>query len=48
VKRGQGFQRREVVTGISNHDVIEIKSGLEEGEEVAMSKPALEESSGSS
>ncbi|MDG2122696.1 MAG: efflux RND transporter periplasmic adaptor subunit [Verrucomicrobiales bacterium] len=43
VKRAEGmFDRREVKVGISDTDVIEIKDGLEEGEELALSKPELE------
>lgn len=41
VKRGEAFDRREVTTGISDHDVIEIKNGIEEGDELAMSKPDM-------
>ena len=47
VKQPEGmFDRRTVEVGISDTDVIEIKDGLEEGEELALSKPELEGAGG--
>ena len=37
---GGGFERRTVVTGAQNEDLVEIKEGLKEGERVALSRPA--------
>lgn len=39
VKKGEGWDRREVEVGINNLQYIEIKAGIEVGEEVALSRP---------
>ncbi len=39
-KPGGSFERRPVVTGSQNTDVVEIVSGLQEGERVGMTRPA--------
>lgn len=41
VKKGRGFQPREVVLGASNDDFVIIQKGLKEGDEVAMIDPTL-------
>ena len=39
VKKGSAWERREVTTGINNLQHVEIRSGLNEGESVALSRP---------
>ena len=39
VKKPAGWERREVSVGINNLQHVEIRSGLEEGEVVALSRP---------
>ena len=36
VRKNEGFEKRVVEPGISGGDLIEVRSGLREGEEVAM------------
>jgi multidrug efflux pump subunit AcrA (membrane-fusion protein) len=40
VKSAQGFERREVTLGVSNHTHAAVADGLDVGEEVALGKPA--------
>ena len=39
VKNGDAFGRRVIDIGINDHDVVEIKSGLKNGDELATSRP---------
>ncbi|MBC8189603.1 MAG: efflux RND transporter periplasmic adaptor subunit [Puniceicoccaceae bacterium] len=39
VRKDAGWERREVTVGINNLQHVEIRSGLEEGEDVALSRP---------
>lgn len=41
VRNGEGFDAREIRTGKSNNDFVEIVSGLNEGDEVALFDPTL-------
>jgi cobalt-zinc-cadmium efflux system membrane fusion protein len=36
VRKGEGFEKRVIEPGISGGDLVEVRSGLREGEEVAM------------
>lgn len=40
VRSGRGFEKREVIAGARNEDLVEIRKGLEIGEEIALSRPA--------
>ncbi len=40
VSSGRGFEMREVTAGARNEDIVEIRSGLSEGEQVALSRPS--------
>jgi multidrug efflux pump subunit AcrA (membrane-fusion protein) len=42
-KSGGSFTKQEVTAGIANNDYIVIEEGLEEGDQVALSNPYLEE-----
>ncbi|MEZ5302975.1 MAG: HlyD family efflux transporter periplasmic adaptor subunit [Verrucomicrobiales bacterium] len=48
VKAGAEFARKEVEVGISDTDVVEIKSGLAEGDQLATRKPFGEDTPASS
>lgn len=41
VKKGERFERREVQLGTRNHLQAAVKSGIQSGEEVALSKPSV-------
>ena len=41
VKEGDSFVKREIVLGVSNDQHVEVKKGLKEGEEVAMTPAVL-------
>ena len=43
VKKGRGFDKRKVLTGMENDNYVVIKDGLEKGEEVALSDPYWKE-----
>ena len=40
VKRGEGFETRQVKLGVSDHVRIAVLDGLREGEEIALDRPA--------
>ena len=40
VAAGTGFEKRNVAAGARNEDLVEITSGLKQGEQVALSRPA--------
>jgi multidrug efflux pump subunit AcrA (membrane-fusion protein) len=42
VKSGDSFKERQVIVGQANNDYVIIESGLEEGEEIALSNPYRE------
>ncbi len=39
VSSGRGFEMREVFAGARNEDIVEIRAGLSDGEQVALSRP---------
>jgi len=39
VAMDSGFEKREVVMGAQNEDLVEIKAGLKKGEQIALSRP---------
>ncbi len=39
VATGAGFKKSEVTTGVQNENLIEIKTGLQKGEKIALSRP---------
>jgi len=39
VRDGRGFEKREVIAGKRNEDLVEIRKGLKPGEEVGLSRP---------
>lgn len=41
VAAGRGFEKREVITGAQNEDLVEITNGLKQGEHVALSRPGI-------
>ena len=43
VKKGMGFDKRKVLTGMENDNYVVIKDGLDKGEEVALSDPYYKE-----
>jgi len=42
-KKGTGYEKTEIETGISNTDFIVVVSGLKEGEEIALVNPFAKE-----
>jgi multidrug efflux pump subunit AcrA (membrane-fusion protein) len=43
VAQGKGFERREVLPGAQNEDLVEIRDGLTRGEQIALSRPEYSE-----
>ncbi len=43
VAMDSGFEKREVVMGAQNEDLVEIKAGLKKGEQIALSRPGRTE-----
>lgn len=46
VRNEEGSERREVSVGLSDLALVEIQSGLSEGEEVLLAKPEFAEKTG--